>query len=293
MRLRLILLLLLAPLAKGQQQMSHEEVVVRTTYARLRYAAQVNEIHNLLQERGTAKQIDNVKFEMRLASALHFELTDFKVGAVSDILAVKYQDLVTKPSSATGDSLSIGAGRIGGSSKDADGNVTESSSAIAQVRWIPSRDIGENWDLSFGTIYPLTKEAGKHQRFADFQVKATFQGRIRIYRALFLFGPDGESQTILPVDTIININGGALSRFVKEDAYPGTLIEGGLGKDPAIREWLKSQQTAQGTSGALHCDTASGRCQINEQDFRKLKPLRFNTPRRNTQCGWFRLVFIP
>ena len=41
MRLRLILLLLLVPLAKGQRQMSHEEQIVRSTYARVTFAAQL------------------------------------------------------------------------------------------------------------------------------------------------------------------------------------------------------------------------------------------------------------
>jgi hypothetical protein len=44
MRLKLILLLLLTPLAKGQQ-MSHEEAVVRTTYAKLSYADEVRIRH--------------------------------------------------------------------------------------------------------------------------------------------------------------------------------------------------------------------------------------------------------
>jgi hypothetical protein len=274
-----VLLLLSGGIATSQQ-MSHEEEVVRTTYARLAYAAQVNEIHNLWLEKGQRQQIDPVQFNLRMAQGLRFELSDFKVGRVSEILPVKYKDLVTKPSPATGDSLDIGAGHVGGSNKDANGNVTESTSAIAQVRWIPSHDIGENWDVSFGTIYPLTEEAGKHNRYAAFKVNATFQGRSRAYHAMFLFGPgDGKSETILAVDTIVNINGGALGRFITEDAYPGTLIEGGLGdKNAVVREWLRTQQTTQGVKGELHCNAVTGRCGINEQDFKKLKPIRYVAP---------------
>jgi hypothetical protein len=266
-----MLLLLSGGIAKSQQ-MSHEEEVVRTTYARLAYAAQVNEIHNLWLEKGQREQIDPVQFNLRMAQGLRFELSDFKVGPVSEILPVNYEDLVTKPNHTTGGSLDIGAGHVGGSNRDANGNVTESTSAIAQARWIPSHDISENWDASFGAIYSLMEEAGKHNRYAAFKVTATFQDRSRAYLAMFLFGPgDGKNEAILAMDPIIN--GGGLARFITEDAYPGTLIEGGLaGKDPVVREWLRTQQTTQGVKGELHCDAATGRCGINEQDFKKLKP---------------------
>jgi hypothetical protein len=264
---------------------SHEEEIVRVTYARLSYAAQVNDIHTLWLEKGKRQQIDPIQFKLRLDQHLRFELTDFKVGPITEILSVKYKDLVTKPSSSAGDSLDVGTGHIGGSNSDAQGNRTESSSTIAQVRWIPTQDIKENWDFSFGTIYPLTEEAGKHQRYASFEVKATFQGRSRIYRAMFLFGPNG--QPILPIDTVININGGALTRFIAEDPYPGTLIEGGLAnKDPLIRGWLEMQQTTGGKSGEVYCDLDSVRCGVNQEDFNKLKPIRYK-PRQHKE---FRLV---
>jgi hypothetical protein len=38
-----------------------------------------------------------------------------------------------------------------------------------------------------------------------------------------------------------------------------------------VREWLRTQQTTQGVQGELYCDAATGRCGINEQDFKKLK----------------------
>ena len=80
MRLRLIVLLLLVSYAKGQQVMTHEEQLVRTTYARLSYAAQVNDIHNLWLEKGHRQTIDPIQFKVRMDQQLLFDLTQFKVG---------------------------------------------------------------------------------------------------------------------------------------------------------------------------------------------------------------------
>ena len=289
MRLRLIVLLLLVPYAKGQQAMIHEEQVVRTTYARLSYAAQVNDIQMLWLEKGHRQQIDPIQFKLRMDQQLRFDLTDFKVGPISEILPVNYSQLVTKPSKET-DMLFIASTLSGSSTKDEYGKVlSEGSSAVAQVRWQRSFDIGENWDMSFATIYPLTEEAGQHQRYAAYQVKVTFQGRSRVYRAMFLFGP--KDNPILPIDTVANLGGGGLTFFLKHDGYPGSLIEGEFAsKDPLVRNWLRSQQTSQGQPGRLHCDATTGHCAIHEDDFKKLKPIHFSVPKIRQQSGQLRLM---
>ncbi|MBZ5490968.1 MAG: hypothetical protein LAO76_08555 [Acidobacteriia bacterium] len=289
MRLRLIVLLLLVPYAKGQQAMSHEEQVVRTTYARLSYAAQVNDIQTLWMEKGHRQQIDPIQFKLRMDQQLRFDLSDFKVGPISEILPVNYSQLVTKPSKQT-EMLYIVSSLSGTSTKDQYGKIlSEGSSAIAQVQWKPSFDIGENWDMSFATIYPLTEEAGQHQKYAAYQVKVTFQGRSRIYHAMFLFGP--KDNPILPIDTVANLGGGGLTFFLKHDGYPGSLIEGEFAaKDPLVRNWLRSQQTAQGQPGQLNCDAATGRCSIHEDDFKKLKPIHFSAPKTKWQSGQYRLM---
>ncbi|MGZ4875890.1 MAG: hypothetical protein ACXV5R_12020, partial [Candidatus Angelobacter sp.] len=107
------LLLLLGPFCKCQQ-MTHEEEVVRTTYARLAFAGQINEIHNQLKEkRKSGKHIERTNFQLRMqANTLQFDLTNFKVGPLSDISQTKYSDLVTKPSRTGGDSLYIAAGNF-------------------------------------------------------------------------------------------------------------------------------------------------------------------------------------
>ena len=102
--------------------MSHEEQVVRTTYARLSYAAQVNDIQALWMEKGHRQQIDPIQFKLRMDQQLRFELSDFKVGPISEILPVNYSQLITKPSKET-DMLFIASSLSGVSTKDEYGKI--------------------------------------------------------------------------------------------------------------------------------------------------------------------------
>src|SRR5262249_29755284 len=148
----------------------------------------------------------------------------------------KYSDLVTKPS---GDALDIGAGTW----RFVTDEPRETNSDVAIVRWRPSQTVDEDWDQLFGDIYPKTEIGGQHTRYAAFRVKASFQGRSREYHAMFLFGADQQGRAaIFTADMIIDINGGALHKFLTRTSYPETLIEGGLGKDPVIYDWLASHQ---------------------------------------------------
>ncbi len=275
----LVVLTALSSWAQGTRPMSHEEEIVRRTYARLTYAAQLNDIYELWQAKGAALHIDPSAFQLRMAEELRFDLSNFRVGKIADIMSTPYKDLVTKPDPKAGDALDVNTGLQGTTNRAMDGTVTHGESWLARARWIPSQTIGENWNLAFGTIYPLTEVAGQHQRYAAFTVTVHFQKRSRTYRAMFLFGPN--DNPIHPVDTVVDLNGSAVSRFLAESPYPGLLIEGGIADhDPLIRSWLKAQQTNLGAPGSVYCDPHSGLCGIHEEDFKKLKPISYRFPRK-------------
>jgi hypothetical protein len=280
MRLRLILLLLLVPLAKGQQQMSHEEEVVRTTYARLSYAVQVNEVHKAIADFAKDKVLDNATLNRRLKAAeLVFSFSDFKVGNVTDadIGGTKYADLVTKPS---GDSLDIAHGYSTFSTDNpADGSVVpqQTQSVIATVQWHGSQTINEDWEQPWAKMFPMIENSNWFSRYASFKVKVSFQGRFREYRALFLFGQDAKTgaEYIVPIDTVAGLTG-ALHFFSTNKAYPEALIEGGVGRDiPAIHDWLSSQVSA-GKAHDDNCDPATAKCGVSRQDLQKLEKLKHN-----------------
>src|SRR5260221_3420970 len=167
-----MLLLLLGPLCKGQQ-MTHEEQVVRTTYAKVSYAIQVEEISKIIFDSKVAnKPIDRATFSKRLKDAeLRFELTDFKTGEISAISQTKYSDLVTKP--AGGPALSIGARTW----QEVTDDPKQTKSDVATARWGSAQTLTENWEIPFGEVYPQMEVAGQHNRFAACKVKVSFQGR--------------------------------------------------------------------------------------------------------------------
>lgn len=280
MRFRLIVLLLLSSLAKGQQQMTHEEQVVRTTYARLSYAVQVNEVHKAIADSAKGELIDHASLNQRLKAAeLVFLLSDFKVGNVTDadIGQTKYAYLVTKPS---GDSLDITHGTTSFTTDSpADGSVRpqHTESVIAMAQWHASQTISEDWEQPWAKLFPLIENSTWFTRYASFKAKVSFQGRSREYRAMFLFGHDPKSgaEYVVPGDTVAGLTG-ALHFFVINNAYPEALIEGGVGRDiPAVRDWLSAQATV-GKAHDDNCDPATAKCGVSRQDLEKLEKLKVN-----------------
>jgi len=272
------LLLLLGPLCKGQQQMSHEEQVVRTTYARLSYAVQVNEVHKAIAHSAKRQTIDQTTLRQRLKNAeLTFSLSDFKVGNVmdADISQIKYADLVTKPS---GDALDIAHGTASfATDSPADGSVRpqHTESVIAMAQWHASQRISEDWEQPWAKIFPLIENSSWFTRYASFKAKVSFQGRNREYHAMFLFGHDPKTgaEYVIPGDTVAGLTG-ALHFFAMNNAYPEALIEGGVGRDiPAVRDWLSAQASA-GKAHDDNCDPATAKCGVSRQDLEKLENLK-------------------
>jgi hypothetical protein len=129
--------------------MSHEEQIVRTTYARLSYAMQVGEVHRAIADASQGREVSQETLRQRLKSVeLTFVLSDFKVGKVTDedISQTNYADLVTKPS---GDSLDITHGESTFSTdRPANGSriPQQTSSVIAMAEWHGSQTVNEDWE---------------------------------------------------------------------------------------------------------------------------------------------------
>lgn len=279
MRLRLFFLLLWVPLAKGQQ-MTHEEQVVRTTYARLSYATQVNEVHRAIADAAKGKMLDNATLSQRLKAAeLIFVLSDFKVGNVTDadIGQTKYSDLMAKPSGDMMLDISHGVSTFGTDSP-ANGSQLpqQTKSVIAMVQWGTAQQVTEDWNQPWSKVYPSIENATWFTTYASFKVRVSFQGRSREYPALFLFGhnPTTGAEYIIPGDTIAGLTG-ALHFFATNNVYPEALIEGGVGKDiPAVHDWLNEQASPTGKSHDDNCDPATAKCGVSSQDMNKLEKLR-------------------
>jgi hypothetical protein len=264
-----------------QNSMSLEEKTVRTAYAKLAYAAQVREIVRMLHDYSEPEKIDRAEFNKRLHDAeITFQLNNMKVGDISEILSKKTSDLTTQPS---GDVLGTVAG---------DANYSfegkEVRSGIVDLSWIKGQELYiEDWDTPFGEGLRLNREAGTnlstYARYASYTATVTFQGKSRTYKAMFLFGtkPNG-TEEILPLDLIVNVNGGGLSYFLKEPAYPGGLLHPHRNRG-VIAEWLQSNQiTAPGGKHEVECDLVKLKCGVASGDLLRLKPISVRQKSRPT-----------
>jgi hypothetical protein len=183
--------------------MTHEEILVRTAYAKFAYASEQEMIGQLALEASGSPapaEASGLSSDQRLAAAdVSFRLADFKVGNLDDIADRKATDLISPP---TGEMLTAttpvhtyvdyGGGR---------------SWYSIQPRWQPastpsadvlSATVGELHAMEWHGRAPTTL----WQRFASYSVTVTFQGKSRgPYKALFIFGHDPSGhEMIMPED---------------------------------------------------------------------------------------------
>ncbi len=240
-------------------QMTHEEKVVRQTYAKLADAAQLQTIHEALDNR----HITSAALDSRLAAdQVQFHLTNLSSGKLSALTNVVYADLVTKP---MGDVLAVAPGMLS-YKEDLKEPIQE---VTAHVMWTTGQELNENWDIPAGPALAQIENAHWYSRYAAFTMTMEFQGKSRTYKAIFLFGVnDKGEEEVLPIDTVTGNS--ALAFFVKQSVYPATLLKTNLRANPAVAGWLKSHQVFDaackpGIEKAC-CDSATLACGVATED---------------------------
>jgi hypothetical protein len=268
LRKLLLPLLLLATFASAATP-THEETVVRTAYAKLAYAVDVNTVYSLAIANPTIKPEElNREVEAR---GLRFQLSNFKVGNLSDISNEKYDVLGQYPDgqdiiqTSTVERVEIGA---------------PTSMEVASAKWEegPSSTAP---DMTVREMMPaMQSESGIKSllvRYCTYTVTATLAGRSRTYDASFLFAADGE---VVTGDVVAAIGGGPLLHFISHPVYPTVLLKGALAKTPAVRNFLEAGQRPESTcvNGEVCCDTAALRCGVPSADLRRLPLTRPANP---------------
>ncbi|HSE18362.1 MAG TPA: hypothetical protein VLB46_15010 [Pyrinomonadaceae bacterium] len=179
-----LLLSFVGPLLAQERSSSGYEKIVRDTYRKLEiYNAAAQVFANELKHKS-----------LRAEANLKFELSDFRVGNVQEIVHKPYVELVTLP---TGDVISL---IRGGHSED--GGPQEATYAAA---WEPGR-----YASVFDPVWTVTDvfhfEAARYydiRTYVSYQVTVRLEGRSRSYRAVALFRetPDGAPEFW---DTVVN-----------------------------------------------------------------------------------------
>ena len=246
--------------------MTHEEQVVRTTYAKLSYATQIYAIKSAMDEVNVHPPSDNATVLDRIAQdTVTFQFTSIQVGDFAGIAKTAYHDLVTKPNGEN--ILSIATGFWTYTTDE----PKETRAATGYPAWTGSSILaGEDWTVPFAVVVQKVQAAGKedmspYKRYAAVSVTVAFHNQTRSYKSLFVFGHDVQGkERILPVDTVVG--GSALAFFLANSVYPAVLFEPGMRKVPFVAEWLRENAAAGIASGQVGCDLQTLKCSVPQAD---------------------------
>ena len=266
------LLLLIFTCGLPASAQSHEEIVVRTAYAKLAYATQIQAIKVLIEEQPAqdARAVDPAALAKAIAGAeVTFELSGFVVGDMAEIAKKNYFDLTAKPGD---DQLDVAPGRW--TLREAGVDAT---SATAQARWFRWQSGAAGANLPLQSYLAANKYDLPYTRYATFTVRMTFQGRSATYPALWLFGYDSAgTEQVLAEDNVTNKM--ALAHFARSSAYPGSLVDSHLRQSPALRDWLTAGQASTpgcGTTPAgardVCCDQYTIQCGVAQDQLAPAK----------------------
>ena len=268
MRLKVILLFLLVPLAKGQPQMSHEEQVVRTTYAKLSYADEVRIIMKTMNAAPDKFQADQRSADKALASRLDFELSNFTTGPVSEIEGRIMSELAGFPTEGdTQGILNVSPGTFNYKDSSETGKGRTEWTVYADVSWntTPQHLAGGASGWPMAALLKLKEMNGPYDRYATYTVTVTFQSKSRTYNTAALFGKNADGDNVHFLDLI---SGGSaamtLDLLAKTDMSTAPFSKTHLGNVPFIRKWLDSNQQACSVKGHgdVCCNTETKRCGV-------------------------------
>lgn len=213
----LLVCMLLSGRVMARDRSSAAEKLVRETYRKLETyhaAAQVF-------KKELARQASDVR--------LSFELSDFRVGQLDEILNQRYADLVTLPSGEVV-SLTRGGHSFDGGPQEATFDAEWQHGQYASV-FDPAWTVADVFHFEAARYYDI-------KSYVAYQVTVTLQGKSRSYRALVLFHQSPQpSEPGAPEfwDAIVNGLGGVWEeKRPPYKAKAGIVFERGTGPDETV-----------------------------------------------------------
>jgi hypothetical protein len=276
MRYIAVLCTLLASMAGAASaaDMTHEETVVRTFYAKFAYAVQQGAIGRLALEenpgggRPVPKEKAGMTSDQRLAAAqVSFILTDFVIGDVREILNKKAIDLI---SPAVGETLRTSG--INESYSDM-GLGTHWNGLEASWRSANPPPIGAQ-EVTIRDLYQVQwheeRPEALWQLYASYTVTVSFQGKSRgPYKALFIFGHDAKGDEVVePEDATTDPTG--LVQSTHDSLFPDAFVLTRLRTLPVVASWLNANQMSGPNCsvgrGDVCCDLSKMKCGPARED---------------------------
>ena len=229
----LLCVLMVGGLAVAADHMTHEEVVVRSAYARFAYAVRQGVVGDLAMEaNGRRVKAENATktSAQRLSDAeLTFSLSNFVAGDIRDVLDRKVSELITPPHD---EMLSISIEGIGY------GGARWNS---LRVRWVPAPMMTSEaaaLTLREALLDSWAEKLPTLQRYISYTVTVSFQGKSHgPYTAMFAFGHDAQgNETTTPIDP--NAGNSGLAQALALDLSPDVFTRTNLRTYAVVRNWL-------------------------------------------------------
>lgn len=252
-------------------QMTREETVVRTAYAKLAYAVDIETVYRATL---TNPEITTVSLaKIVAAQGLRFNLSDFAVGELSDILDANFR--VRFPQYDDGQEVIHTSVNTDNSNE---AGATASMETIT-AKWGPGPTLTGAGELSEYTVKQmipiLQNELGVSPlvRYCSFDVTVGLGGRTRTYQAAFFFGQDGKAA---PLDPIVGGDGNNLEHFFLHRVFPSLLLQTKMtvGANPSVRDFLVANQKSGPSckSGDACCDAETLQCGVFSADLQGRQP---------------------
>ena len=243
MRYVAVLCVMLASLSGAVAQMTHEETMVRTAYARLSYAAQLRVVAN---DAIHASHLSKAQLQGQIAKlAPRFQIDNAALGSLSTIAALPWEQMVTKPD---GDLIYVRSGGTSPAITTRNG-VTKKSMFWVMTGW-GNHTFEQSWSAvtvgqAVGDVPKLQGETCSS--YISYRVTATLNGRSRTYNAMFLFGRDSKgNETMHMIDNVVGL--GSLELVTTQSLYPEALLETYYREFPEIADWITANTVTKPTA---------------------------------------------
>lgn len=254
------------------QTISHEEEVVRSTYAALSFLCGLPPVTDAAIEQRQDRFVGQAQLERDVALATPvFELSNFRTGDLASISGEKWRDYIAVP-----------AGQVLYTSKrqkyfNDNGRNHEWSEEQAQWKNAPeiSADEAEKMlQKSVGEIALMGRETftvpAIYTRYAAFHVSLAYQGKTVSYKAIFFFGRDGAGREVVAPQDLIG-GGQGIWDALDQSAHPAGLLQSKLRDTPAVDHWVQASRMQDEVCSARRADLccAGGRCGLREAAVRR------------------------
>jgi hypothetical protein len=265
------------------KKMSAEETLVRTAYGKLSFAAQLNILDGSLIKRypDSPDINDSLAMSKFMNDQIKFDLTDFRVGNLSEIGDQDWTTLI----SGSIDVIQVQTVGSGISFQTPYGGKKDHPMLIAAAKW-KSQDGPPVEELAKEHRIPKIKEVLSQMRksnsgspwtrYASFNVLAILQERTVSYRAVFFFSRD----EVLPLDYALGMG---VAPFIHERMYPFALVESAYREVPFVQAWINGNQLRgckQFKQPEVCCNANTGQCGIASEDLERSLDIRIEPDER-------------